>query len=164
MSYISGSTSGILGGTNAGGLDAYLRKYDSAGNELWTRQFGTTSPDDFANSVAVDSLGGVYIGGYTSGDLGGTNHGGESDAYLRKYDSAGNELWTRQFGSFTTDYGRSVAVDSVGSVVITGYTVRRFRGIHTPAVETPISGSTTAQATSSGGGKSEPVAVTTAAP
>ncbi len=125
--YISGSTSGSLGGTNAGGLDAYLRKYDSAGNELWTRQFGTSSLDDTALSVAVDSFGGVYIGGYSSGSLGGTNRG-EADAYLRKYDSAGNELWTRQFGTRTTDYTHSVAVDSFGGVYISGYSFGSLGG------------------------------------
>ena len=109
-----------LGGTNAGESDAYLRKYDSAGNELWTHQFGT-SVSDVSYSVAVDAVGGVYITGDTSGSLEGTNAGGK-DAFLVKYDSAGNELWTHQLGTSVDDNSYSVAVDSLGGVYITGDT------------------------------------------
>ncbi|MFH1549647.1 MAG: SBBP repeat-containing protein [Planctomycetota bacterium] len=118
--YISGYTYGNLGGPNAGGDDAFLAKYDSAGSLLWTRQLGT-SAYDYSRSVAIDGSGNAYISGYTYGDLGGPNAGFD-DAFLAKYDSAGSLLWTRQLGTSAYDYSLSVAIDGLGNAYISGYT------------------------------------------
>ncbi|MGH7485296.1 MAG: SBBP repeat-containing protein, partial [bacterium] len=40
--YISGSTTGSLGGPFAGIIDAFVSKYDAAGALQWTRQLGTS--------------------------------------------------------------------------------------------------------------------------
>ncbi len=118
--YISGSTDGDLGGTNAGEWDAFLTKFDPAGNELWTRQIGSMQYD-FGQSVALDAAGNAYISGSTSGNLGGTNSGNR-DAFLAKFDPAGNELWTIQIGSTEWDRSQSVAVDAAGNAYISGST------------------------------------------
>ena len=81
--YLSGMTSGSLGGANNGLFDAWVAKYDAAGRKLWTRQLGTESYD-FANGVATDAAGNLYLAGETDGSLGGANHGG-FDAWLAKY-------------------------------------------------------------------------------
>jgi hypothetical protein len=112
--YVTGYTSGALEGTSAGGRDVFVRKYDVAGTELWTRQFGTPN-DDEGYGVAVDGSG-VYVTGYTEGDLKGISAGGR-DVFLRKYDTAGNELWTDQFGTSGYDYGQGVTVDGSGVYV-----------------------------------------------
>ena len=40
--YVAGTTTGTLPGqASAGGIDAFVRGYDVAGNVLWTRQLGT---------------------------------------------------------------------------------------------------------------------------
>ncbi len=44
--YVAGITSGALAGSSAGSEDVFVRKYDPNGNELWTRQFGTSSDDE----------------------------------------------------------------------------------------------------------------------
>lgn len=44
--------------------DAYIRKYNSDGDEVWSRQFGT-SRSDIAFGVSTDSSGGVYVVGLT---------------------------------------------------------------------------------------------------
>ena len=112
--HVAGSTQGSLGGTNAGGWDTFVFKYDSAGTNLLTSQFGTSS-NDFANGVSSDSSG-AYVAGSTRGSLGGTNAGG-SDAFVRKYDSGGTDLWTKQFGSSLSDDALGIAVDSSGAYV-----------------------------------------------
>ena len=121
--YITGYTSGSLDtNATAGGVDAFLVKYDSSGNKQWTRQLGTNK-SDYANGVAIDSSNNVYITGYTYGSLD-TNatNAGEVDAFLAKYDSSGNKQWTRQLGTNTSDYANGVAIDSNNNVYITGYT------------------------------------------
>ena len=65
---------------------------------LWTRQFGT-SGYDFARAVAVDPEGNVYVAGRTEGALPGQVSSGDFDAFVRKYDRDGDEVWTRQFGT-----------------------------------------------------------------
>jgi hypothetical protein len=124
--YISGYTRGILGGPNSGGCDAFLFKYDETGKELWLRpvQFGT-SGDDYSNSMTVDASGNIYITGYTTGSLDGTNAGGE-DVFLRKYDGAGNCLWGRQFGTPDNDKSYCVAVNSLDHIYISGVTSGTF--------------------------------------
>jgi len=87
----------------------------------WTRQFGTSASDS-AWGVAIDTSGNVYVAGRTSGALPGQSSAGESDAFVRKYDGSGNELWTSQFGSSTSDYAYGVAVDISGNVYVVGNT------------------------------------------
>ena len=99
--FISGHTDGSLNGDNAGQWDAFLVKYDSDGNWLWSRQLGTSSYD-FSESVAVDGAGNAFISGSTQGNLGG-NNAGLTDAFLTKYDSDGNLLWTQQLGTSSYD-------------------------------------------------------------
>ena len=119
--YISGSTNGDFGSFDAGGEDAFLTKFDSSGNKLWTKQIGNMSSDDYSLSVAVDASGNAYISGYTDGVLGSSSAGAE-DAFLTKLDSSGSEVWTSQIGSSNIDYSFSVAVDGSGNVYISGYT------------------------------------------
>jgi hypothetical protein len=118
--YVVGYTEGDLGGPNAGSYDTFVRKYDSAGSLQWTRQLGT-SADDSGVDISVDTLGGVYIAGYSRGGLDGPN-AGETDAFLSKYDAAGNLHWTRQLGTTAADEGFGVSADSLGSVYISGLT------------------------------------------
>ena len=124
--YISGSTFGDLGGTNAGSNDAFVSKYDAAGTLLWTEQLGSNS-SDVSYSVSADGLGNVYISGSTQGDLGGTN-AGDWDAFVSKYDAAGTLLWTEQLGSNSSDVSYSVSADGLGNVYISGSTQGDLRG------------------------------------
>ena len=89
--FVSFETLGSLGGPNAGALDVALSKYDSSGNAVWTRQFGTPQQDE-SRGLSADRLGNVYISGDTTGNLAGTN-AGQTDVFVRKYD---NNLSTRQ--------------------------------------------------------------------
>ncbi|MCH8271290.1 MAG: hypothetical protein IH985_08805 [Planctomycetes bacterium] len=123
---VAGFTLGSLGGPNAGRLDAFLARYDSAGNRLWIRQFGT-STWDVANALAPDGAGGVLVAGYTSGSLGGPN-AGSADAFLARYDNAGNQLWIRQFGTSQYDEARALAPDGEGGVIVAGFTYGSLGG------------------------------------
>ncbi len=122
--YVVGRTDGKLSDTSFGSADAFLRKYDTNGMEIWTKQFGT--PDmDIANGVTVDSSG-VYVVGRTDGKLSHTSFG-SGDAFLRKYDSNGMEIWTKQFGTPDMDIANGVTVDSSG-VYVVGRTDDPFTG------------------------------------
>lgn len=122
--YVAGYTFGTLPGqSSSGGTDAFVRKYDTAGDLAWTDQFGT-SASDLALDVAATS-GGIYVAGYTDGTLPEQSNLGGSDAFLRKYNASGDDLWTSQFGTSTTDQGRGVAVGS-GGIYVGGYTFGTF--------------------------------------
>jgi hypothetical protein len=117
--YVVGYTNGALAAaaSNYNG-DAFVRKYDLNGTVIWTRQFGNTSTTR-ATSVAADSAGNLYVAGYT-GALLDTTYYGTDDAFVRKYDSNGNVLWTRQFGTTWTDHANGVAVDGSGYAYVVG--------------------------------------------
>ncbi len=117
--YVGGGTGGSLAGANLGPRDAWLAKFDSNGNQLWSTQFGTA---EIENSWAIANDGSnIYVVGETSGDLANTNQGGR-DVYLAKFDSDGNQLWLKQFGSSSFDQPFSVNIDSGGNIYISGYT------------------------------------------
>ncbi|MBI2819368.1 MAG: SBBP repeat-containing protein, partial [Acidobacteria bacterium] len=116
--YVAGLTNGALPGQTSAGLeDAFLRKYEDSGNELWTRQFGSES-SDVALGVAVNATD-VYVVAYTKDTLLGGTVG--RDAFVGKYDTNGNESWTRPFGSTSYDEAWGVAVDATG-VYVAGIT------------------------------------------
>ena len=86
----------------------------------FTQQLGTSSVD-WANGVATDSSGNVYVAGDTFGGLDGTN-AGSWDLFVVKYNSSGTKQWTKQFGTSTSDSANGVATDSSGNVFVTGTT------------------------------------------
>ncbi len=119
---VAGAVGGALPGqTYAGDQDSFVRKYDRSGNEVWTRQFGSSGLDS-AYALRVDAFANIYVAGSTAGALSGQNSSGSSDVYLRKYDPQGNELWTRQFGSSALDVLRDATLDSAGHLYVCGTT------------------------------------------
>ena len=128
--YVAGNTEGTLPGqTSVGGYDPFIRKYDATGNEVWTRQFGTPSPAGVGEAIsglAVDANGEhVYAVGTTSPTVPG--EGAVSIPFIRKYDAAGNEVWTRQpETSITFSSGADgVALDNAGDIYVAGTVSRR---------------------------------------
>jgi len=118
--YVAGKTTGVIDNRNFGKNDGFLTKIDSSGNILWSRQFGTSGDEDI-QWCAIDKLANVYITGSTTGDLGGKNAGKE-DVFITKYDPEGKMIWTKQFGSDSTDVARGIYVDNKGNTFATGNT------------------------------------------
>ena len=81
--FVTGQTSGLLGGPSAGDRDTFLVKYDPSGNLTWTRQIGTSSVDD-GYGTSADGLGNIFIAGRTAGALAAPLHG-EIDAFVAKF-------------------------------------------------------------------------------
>ena len=118
--YVTGESHGVVNGFDTG-KDYLTIKYDSQGNELWTKRFYgntafTTENYDTPNAIAVDISGNVYVTGASWAD-GQSNH----DCLTIKYDTNGNLIWTARYdqagpGSF----GKDVKVDVGGNVYVFG--------------------------------------------
>jgi uncharacterized protein (TIGR03437 family) len=87
-----------------------VRKYDSRGNELWTREFSVPGESVHFAGAAADATG-VYLAGYMRVDA-----GADTGQFVRKYSAGGDQLWTRQLEFFPT--GGSVGVDDTGLYVV----------------------------------------------
>src|SRR6185503_4020428 len=94
-----------------------VRKYDSRGNELWTRELSVPARSLQVVGAAADATG-VYVVGYMRpvpiGDIVGP--------FVRKYSAGGEELWTRQLEFFP---GTGVAVDGTG-VYVAGFGINPY--------------------------------------
>ena len=84
--YVSGDTYGALEGAATGQPDAFLRQYSSHGDVRWTRQFSNGPGSQTHAQDVVATMSGVYVGG--SG----------KEAYLRRYNSFGAEIWKHPLG------------------------------------------------------------------
>lgn len=118
--YFSGKTEGSFKENNFGGNDGFVVKLDSAGNIIWKDQFGSEGEEDILWSSA-DKEGNIYITGSTNGAMNSKNFGKE-DIFVIKYSSVGKKIWTRQFGTDSTDIGSGIYTDNKGSVYVTGQT------------------------------------------
>ena len=126
--YVVGETGGALAGRLKGGAsDAWVIKFSSNGHRLWSRQPGTSGAD-YANGVATDKDGNVYVVGATGGALGGPNKG-NYDAWVIKFDGDGNRLWTRQPGTSGIDVAYGVATDNEGNISVVGGTEGALGGV-----------------------------------
>ena len=81
---------GLDGNTHSGSWDIFLVKYNSSGTKQWTKQLGT-SDNDSGLGVTTDSLGNIYVTGWTGGGLDGNTSSGGGDIFLIKYDSSGTK-------------------------------------------------------------------------
>jgi hypothetical protein len=124
--FITGWTEGNVGGANVGSVDSYVTKYNAVGTLLWSKHMGTSSGDG-TNGISADGVGNVYVTGSTGGSLFGT-HAGGGDAFLAKYGTTGDLLWSRQFGASGSDTALAVAADGVGNVYVSGSTTSNLEG------------------------------------
>jgi len=114
---------------NNGSNDGFVTKINPEGNALvYSTYLGGTDADS-ANAIALDSSGAVYVTGLTlSSDFPTHNaiqpsYGGEGDAYVTKIKPDGSALvYSTYLGGSGEDAGNGIAVNSVGSVFVTGST------------------------------------------
>jgi hypothetical protein len=126
--YVSGYTTGALYGSQMGNRDAFLAKFDAAGNQLWGRQFGTAEHDQ-AWGVAMGADGNVYLAGQVAGSIDGSPHQGGLDVFLAKYNPSGTRLWLTQVGSTADDWARGgLAVAPGGITYLSGITTGNLDG------------------------------------
>ncbi len=118
---IAGEVQGLLTGTAVGGgKDSFVTKFDGDGRELWTRQTGPVA-DDGALALATNAAGDIFLAGTTHSALDATvSHAGGGDAYLRKLDTDGAIVWSKQFGSAGEDRATALAVDAAGDILLAG--------------------------------------------
>jgi hypothetical protein len=118
--YVSGKTTGVIDGTNAGMNDGFLIKLDGNGNKLWSAQFGSSGDEDIQWS-AIDNNANIYITGFTKGSLSGNNKGKE-DVFVVKYNKDGKQEWLKQIGTDSTDIAKGIYADNKGFIYVTGST------------------------------------------
>ena len=115
--------------TTTGAHDAFIAKYDTAGNYIWAKSYGGSSPD-WPYAITLDTEENIYISGTFIGtsdfDPGTgvnslTGSGGSPDIFYSKYDSSGSHIWAKNVGGSIYDEGFHTAVNSFDQLYGTGY-------------------------------------------
>lgn len=113
---------------NGGEWDAFLSKFNSDGNLLWSTYLGT-SGDEWSWRLAGDRAGNVCVVGRTnstdlptSGRWATEYHGGNWDCFVTKFSADGAPLWSTYLGGNDHDLAYGAALDEAGSVYVTGRT------------------------------------------
>ena len=112
--YILTGYSGTYGASN---INYWVVKIDSQGNNLWDTTFtGTT--DDFIKCIHQTSDGGYILVGSTQE----FRVKDESEVFLIKIDSNGNQIFDRTYGIKDHSYASSVFLTNDGGYIIVGET------------------------------------------
>jgi hypothetical protein len=101
----------------------------------WITQLGTDDAD-YAEGIASDAAGNVYIAGATYGSFDGNARHYSAAIFLAKRDGAGDAVWLRQLSSEANagpigsshDHANDVVADSNGNLYVTGWTSGNLDG------------------------------------
>lgn len=94
--YVTGNTNRNYPRALTGKEDLFLIKFDSNGNQIWSKQKGIANHETIPQKMTLDALGNIYIVGNSNGPLGGPLTG--SNGFIIKFKSNGDEDWVRQIG------------------------------------------------------------------
>ncbi|MCX7733040.1 MAG: T9SS type A sorting domain-containing protein [candidate division WOR-3 bacterium] len=111
--YITGATA-----TASLTTDIFVRKYRPDGTVVWTATYnGRANQDDSASALVVDSLGNVFVCGWTMDTL------MDMDMITIKYSPTGQLLWAKRWFRAVNrdDAAHALALDQQGRVIVTGY-------------------------------------------
>ena len=105
--------------------DAFVAKFDASGKYPWAKHAGDVNVSDAAFTVVADVAGNVVLaGGFRS--LFGFDASCSLDSqstesiFVLRLNSLGNALWCKGFGSTGNHYAQSLALDSMGNVLVAG--------------------------------------------
>ena len=142
----AGLSSGGFQNTIGGGQDAYLVKFDAAGNRLWATYYGGASGDN-GYSCSTDGSGNVYMVGQASSTglaSGGFQNAlnGSFDMLVVKFDPSGSRLWATYFGGSGSELATACVADNAGNLYVGGNTTST--GIASGGYQGTLGGSTDA--------------------
>jgi hypothetical protein len=88
----------------------------------WNTFLGGAGTDE-AFGLALDGMGNVYVGGYSTATWGAPLQpfSGSVDAFVAKLDSSGNLIWNTFLGGEGVDEIYGLAADATGNISVTGY-------------------------------------------
>ena len=119
--------------TSGGYIDPFVTKVNATGNTLLYSTYLGGKNIDYANAIALDSKGYVYVTGQTESTdfpiknaFDGTLAGSSYDAFVMKLNPAASGapslVNSSYLGGSGHDYGYGIAVDSRGNTYVTGET------------------------------------------
>lgn len=121
--------------SSAGALeDAFLAKYDSSGNLIWSFSLGSNNGNERIQAITLDPQNNIYVGGYYGGNFdadpdtsthlliqNNTIWFNISDAFLAKYSPDGKLIWAFSLSSQYNDYINDIDYSAQGKIVIAGF-------------------------------------------
>jgi len=115
--------------SGGGSLDAFVAKFNAAGNQLLYATYLGGSDYEYARRVAVDTDGNAYVTGSTASSDFPTVHALQpslprgTHAFVTKLDSSGAIVYSSYLGGSGFDEGFGIAVDQSGRAYVTGQTI-----------------------------------------
>lgn len=135
--YLTGTTASLSGVAapmshqsvyGGGGADAFVARFDATGQRSWATYLGG-SGDEFANALAADDQGNIWITGWTDSPNAVATPGafqssfsGQEDAFLVRFNAMGVRQWGTYLGGDDFDFGLQVAAAPNGDAFISGWT------------------------------------------
>jgi len=112
--YIIIGTASVSSGAPTENKDIFVLSIFNDGSVNWNKTYGSSTSNDYGQSIALTNDGGFLICGSTNT----TNN--KYDVYLDKIDGSGNPLWNipKTFGGINDDFGQSVLQSQDGGVVV----------------------------------------------
>ena len=148
-SYVVGQT------TNASfNSDFVTIKYNSAGNEVWSKTYdGPGGGEDAIPGVVLDQSGNVYVTGVSLGS------GTGNDIATIKYNSSGVEQWVVRYNSHVNldDKPVMIAIDNSANIYVTGFTQTTNNGLDFITIKYNSSGAEQWVATYNGTGNADDI-------
>lgn len=104
-------------------IDAFVSTFAADGTPGWTMHFGGDG-EDTVHGVAFDPAGNLVIAGLFTGNMAigeiQLQGAGSDDAFIAKIDAQGKPLWAWVLGGTDSDAAHDVAVDTDGTIYVTG--------------------------------------------
>ncbi len=109
--------------------NAYIAKYDTAGNAIWVKKVDKSNGTIIPYDLAFDHVGNVVFGGMLAADSAYFGNikvsaipfrSAYCDLFLAKYDINGNALWARSGGGNGGTLIASLVTDSYDNIIVTG--------------------------------------------
>ena len=116
-----GYVNGVVG-TAYGSLDFIVQRSTPSGEVVWTKQWGSASYD-YGLHVISDAADNIYVSGSVYDSFDGNLYHGGHDGAVFKLDSAGNKLFSSQFGTSDDERVSALFIDTTsGLLYATGAT------------------------------------------